>query len=331
MLSLRRSLFSATITLTLALLFLPLMYSTLTEQVQAATIQAPEARMQTDISNCSPCYHFYGSKHNWMYQATGDWYQQEGNWCGIASIRAIQRYDWLYYDGGNPQWDNSQGLIYNRLNSYTSPWGSGGGYVTSDISGDFGTDPHSVVYGTWYDTPPSTQPQPYWFHNWIYRTNATTATNDFSTDFGTNTVSHDDPITLMIDAGYHSFVISGFSATSDPSLGKAKLKSIQTWDPWLNHANNSPDGTHPYNQTEEEVWSITDWTTLGKLWGQGYGNNSDPEPDTSNNYYVPPFPGYNVPHHWNTYFVTIEQDRINNDSTSFDYAIDQNGHLAPHN
>ena len=50
-----------------------------------------------------------------------------------------------------------------------------------------------------------------------------------------------------------------------------------------------------------------------------------------NHYYVPPFSSYGVPYHWNTYFVTIEQDRINDASTSHDYAIDQNGHLAPHN
>ncbi len=277
-------------------------------------------------------YHFYGSNHSWMYTATGDWYQQQGNWCGIASIRAIQRYDWLYYNGGNPQWDNSQSAIYSRLNSYSSPWGSGnGGYVQSDISGDFGTDPHSVTYGAWYDTPPSTNSQPYYFHNWIYRTTASVATYDFSTDFGANTVSHNDPFTVMIDAGYHSFVISGVFATSDPSKPGATIKSINTWDPWLNHANNSPDGTHPYNATEHEVWSLSDWTSLSKLWGQGYGNPSDPEPNTANNYYVPPFNSYNVPHHWDTYYVTIEQDRIDNATTSFDYAIDQNGQLAPHN
>ncbi len=39
---------------------------------------------------CSPCYSFYGSNHSWMYTATNDWYQHQGNWCGIANIRAIQ-------------------------------------------------------------------------------------------------------------------------------------------------------------------------------------------------------------------------------------------------
>jgi len=191
-----------------------------------------------------------------MYTATNHWPQENpNNWCGIASIQAIQVYDWLYYDGGNPRWDNSQDAIHNRLNTYSSPWGSGGGYVTSDISGDFGT-----------------------------------------------TVSHDDPITLMIKEGEHSFVIDGVYATSDPSLGGDNIGSIDTWDSWLDHNNNPPKGYQKlYNTTQEEVWSLTDWTSLSLLWGQGYGNPSDPEPDTSNHYYVPPFNSYGVPHHWNTY------------------------------
>ncbi|OLC61888.1 MAG: hypothetical protein AUH89_02025 [Ktedonobacter sp. 13_1_40CM_4_52_4] len=122
--------------------------------------QASQPLMQLSIN-----YSFYGSKHSWMYTATNDWYQHQGNWCGIANIRAIQVYDWLYYNGKAPGWDNSQEAIHSRLNAYSSPWGSGGGYVQSDISRDFGTDPHSIAYGAWYDTPVSTSSQPYWFHN----------------------------------------------------------------------------------------------------------------------------------------------------------------------
>jgi hypothetical protein len=269
-----------------------------------------------------------------MLTATNDWYQHHGNWCGIANIRAIQVYDWLYYDGKAPGWDNSQEAIYSRLNSYSSPWGHGpGGYVYSDIAADGGTDPHSIAYGAWYDTPPSSQNQPYWFHNWIYRTSSTTATYDFGTDFGRNTVSHNDPISVTIDGGFHSFVVDGVWASSDPSYPGATISAIDTWDPWLNHANQSVDGTHPYNHTENQVWSLTDWTSNRVMWGQGYNthNGFDPDPNTPNHYYVPPFNSYGVPYHWNTYFVTIEQDRINTNSTPADYAIDQNGHLAPHN
>ena len=335
MIFLQRRLFFALVGVILALVLVQSLQFDSGTRVRAATSAnlTTGNQSQTSTPNCYPCYSFYGSYGPWMYTATNDWYQQQGNWCGVASIRAIQVYDWLYYDGGNPQWDNSQSAIHNRLNSYTSPWGPGGGYVSSDISRDFGTDPHSVASGAWYDTPPSTQSQPYWFHNWIYGTSALTATYDFATDFGSNTVSHNDPITVMIDGGYHSFVISGVYATSDPSKGGEALQSVVTWDPWLNHANNSPNGKRYYNQTEEQVWNIGDWIANSTMWGQAYNTNngSDPEPDTPNHYYVPPFPSRNVPHHWDTYFVTVEQDYINISTYSADIAIDQNGNPAPHN
>jgi hypothetical protein len=96
----------------------------------------------------------------------------------------------------------------------------------------------------------STSSQPYYFHNWIYRTSSTTATYDVSTDFGKNTVSHNDPISVTIDGAYHSFNVDGVWATSDPSYPGATLSAIDTWDPWLNHANNS--GWHPPLQSDRE-------------------------------------------------------------------------------
>lgn len=302
---------------------------------------ASNSQQQAQHPNCYPCYSFYGSNTGWMQTATSDWFEQNDNWCGVASVRAIQRYDWIYWGntGGNsttPGWDNSQSAIFSRLQtSGQSIWGrgSGGDNLVSNISGDFGTDPHSLAYGAWYETPVSTSSQPYYFHNWIYKTSSLTATEDIATDFGANTVSHNDPISATISGGYHSFVISGFYASGDPSQGSVSLESIATWDPWLNSSNQARDGNHYYNSTQEEIWSISDWTTLSKFWGQGYNTSahgaSDPDPNTPNHYYVPPFPNY--PYHWNTYFVTIEQDRIPQDSYSYDYAIDENGHLAPHN
>src|ERR1700693_1588354 len=101
--------------------------------VQATSLDRSSSQSARVLPNCSPCYTFYGSNHSWMLTATNDWYQHQGNWCGIANIRVIQVYDWLYYNGKSPGWDNSQEAIHNRLNSYSSPWGHGpGGYVQSD-------------------------------------------------------------------------------------------------------------------------------------------------------------------------------------------------------
>lgn len=334
----KRRLLSSFVGITLALVLMQFPAFQNVPHVQAtSTHPATSTHLQTSdyVPDCYPCYSFYGSIRSWMLTATSDWFQHKVNWCGIASIRAIQRYDWIYYNGGNPQWDNSQESIYARLNSYVGPFGSGGGPgVKSNISRDFGTDPYSVAYGAWYETPPSTQNEPYYFHNWIYRTSSSEATYDFATDFGVHTDSHNDPITVMIKGGYHSFVIGGVWASSDPSYGGEAISSIDTWDPWLNGSNQPFDHQHwYYNRTQEQVWSLTDWTTLSWQWGQGYNTNngSDPEPDTADQYYVPPFNYFNVPHHWDTYFVTVEQDYIPTGSVPADFAIDQNGFLAPHN
>ncbi|HVB62433.1 MAG TPA: hypothetical protein VNE61_14650 [Ktedonobacteraceae bacterium] len=123
----QRSFFSALVGFVLLLALFPLFNSGSGSVAQAASIDDTGVQTQ-QVPHCYPCYHFYGSNYSWMYTATNHWPQENpNNWCGIASIQAIQVYDWLYYDGGNPQWDNSQDAIHNRLNTYSSPWGSGGG------------------------------------------------------------------------------------------------------------------------------------------------------------------------------------------------------------
>src|SRR5437667_1929834 len=173
-------------------------------QVQAASPGTESGQhILKVLPYCSPCNIFFGSSHSWMYTATNDWYQHQGNWCGIANIRAIQIYDWLQYNRSSPPRDNSQETIHNRLNAATSPWGAGGGYVSTNISRDFGTDPHAIAYGAWYDTPASASSQPYGFHNWISRNNSVTATYDFATNFGQNSVSHNGPISVTVDGASH--------------------------------------------------------------------------------------------------------------------------------
>lgn len=266
-----------------------------------------------------------------------DFQEHQSNWCGIANIYAISIYDWLKYNGGSPPY-NSQEQTQGLLNSNgdVSVWGravSGpypsrqygpGPYVAADISADGGTDPHAIAVGAYQNTPPG-----YYFHNWIYRTDATTATYDFGSDFGPAN-GLNDPISVTINGGAHSFVIDGVWASRDPSDPRysATIYYIDTWDPWLNGINQAFDGHYYYNTTQNEAWSLSDWTSLSKFWGQGYNpyNTYDPEPNTTgSNYYNSPPLGA----HWGGYFVTIEQDTAT--QTSWEYALDQNGNLAPHN
>jgi len=309
-------------------------------------LQLPQVQAAAALPNCSSvgvsCMpNFYGSSQSWMLRATSDWYQHKDFWCGIGNIHAIQIYDWLSYNGGKPARDNSQEAIYARLNNIStsgvvSPWGYGGGYVKADISRDTGTDPRAIAFGLSYETPPSSnidRNKTYLFHNWIYSTNSTTATYAFSTDFGKSTVSHNDPISVTVDRGGHSFVVDGVWSVNDPSVANTSIVAIDTWDPWLNRNNQPRIGGIQFNQFQHQVWSLYDWTTIPRLWGApyttNYGNDPDPtRPPLTSNYYVPPFP-HSIAHHWIGSYITIEQDRITSVNTNI--ALDQNGHQVASN
>lgn len=195
----------------------------------------------------------------------------------------------------------------------------------ADIAGDSGTDPRSLAWGLWTVTPNG-----FYFHNWIYQTNAITATDDFASDYGP---AHglNNPIIVDINQGSHSFTIDGVYAQSDPSAG-GTVDAIDTWDPGY-----AGPGTS-YNSSQQEVWSVYDWTTYqvpsgSYLFAQPYSNTAnggyDPEPSTNPGYYNPEQGG--VLHHWNTYYVTIEQDLVTRCNASPNIAYTQTGAEAPHN
>jgi hypothetical protein len=81
----QRRIFTAVVVFILLVSLLPL--STLgSASVAQATTAKHVSEQSQQAPRCYQCYYFYGSNYNWMYTATGDWYLQEGNWCGIASI-----------------------------------------------------------------------------------------------------------------------------------------------------------------------------------------------------------------------------------------------------
>lgn len=298
----------------------------------AHAASSQRAAPATSAENCDPgaCSGtYYGANISAMTQATSRWPQINSNWCGISNIQAIEEYAWWKYNGQWNQGTYTQTAIYNDLNlsRAVSPWGAGTGYVKADISGDFGTDPRSIEWGA-YDVTPSG----YYFHNYIYQTDAGTATVDFALDFGPYH-GVNNPISITVLHGQHSVVVGGVYASSDPSRGDEALYGIDTWDPGVGSRWGGVNGTR------EEVWSYSEWTTNSHLWGLPYSANwngssyEDPDPDTPTNYYVPPFPSYgNQATHWINYYVTIEQDGGSTPCGSTpNYALDQYGNLSPHN
>lgn len=306
----------------------------LSNVAQASASNASPVSMD-QVQPCNPpvCYGdlFYGTNQSWMSTAISKagWPQKVNNWCGIANIAAINWYDQIKTFGLNviptyPNQNSIDGLL--RSPSAVSPWGlaSGNPAFTADIAGDGGTDPRAIAYGLYTVTPNN-----FYFHNWIYNTNNLTATYDFASDFGP---AHglNDPISVTINIGEHSFVIDGVYATGDPSAGGNVVDAIDTWDPAVG------SGFGQYNTTMQQLWSTNDWDNYqfphgSVLWKYPYNTNNgyDPEPSTNPGYYNAPTQ-FNALH-WNTYWVTIEQDTVTRCNGSPDIAYDQDGNEVPHN
>jgi hypothetical protein len=288
------------------------------------------------------------------------------NYCGVANIQAIDRYDWIKSGGSDPKL--SQQSIVNILNSSSavSPWGAAQTTFNppafkADIAGDTGTDPRSITWGVWDVTPVG-----YYFHNYIYSgyqgsTNHS-ATYEVASDFGP---AHgvNDPVSITIWGGRHSFVEDGVYATSDPSAGGETVESIDLWDPAHGY-NGKPGYLFGY---QSAAVSDYDWENFQYssdpyyyYWKYPYDagtnnylkstiglpnipidpgtqNSTDPDPDTLPGcYYDMGYdhtPGCNatIQYHWAVGFVTIEQDYVSTCTYSPNYALDRYGNLFLHN
>ncbi|MGH7868923.1 MAG: hypothetical protein ACREP9_15130, partial [Candidatus Dormibacteraceae bacterium] len=155
---------------------------------------------------------FYGTTLSWMVTATDDWYEHQSNWCGIANVTAMERYDWIKAaQNYNPTY-KTQESVAALLNSSSaiSPWGQAraldggpGPAFKADIAADGGTDPRALAWAAYTVTPGG-----YYFHNWIYATGSgypwnQTATYDFASDYGPAR-GLNDPISVTIKGGLHS-------------------------------------------------------------------------------------------------------------------------------
>lgn len=159
------------------------------------------------------------------------------------------------------------------------------------------------------------------------------ATQNFASDFGANGLNN--PISVTVNGGAHSVVVSGVQADRDPSLDPTNVNvyQVEVWDPWYG-APNSWGNHNYYNQFGVSAWvSYTDWTGVtntSKWWGKTYRSNNgyDPEPQTwpGNYYNVPPLGS-----HWFGNYITIEQDTIPPSTYDENIALDNLGHPVAHN
>ncbi len=281
----------------------------------------------------------YTDNENWLSAIVNEgynWPEQKDNWCGVASIQAMNAY--AYHQQGIDSQNNysTQQAMANLLNSSSaqSPWGTSydGGGFTADIAADQGSDPRSLAWGIY-----TASPYGYYYHNYIYpATNGVyAATQSFASDYGSNGVNN--PITVTINGGSHSIVVGGVQADRDPSVDptNATIYNIDVWDPWYGANYGNYDY---YNDQGVQQWQpMSDWETKTKWWGIGYdtSNGYDPDPDTNpGNYYnttstTSPSGGA-LSWHWNGQYVTVEQDNIAPSTYDENIALNNLGKPVPH-
>lgn len=273
-----------------------------------------------------------------------NWPQQADNWCGVASIQAINAYAWQKYSNGSGNNYTRQIDVYNLLQGNnggpdpSSPWGlsTTRQTVKANISGDGGTDPRAVTWGLYTATPLG-----YYYHNYIYpgpnqNGSVLRASQNLASDYGANGINH--PVAVTINGGLHIGVVTGVKADRDPSQNPSTviIYDFDFWDP----SYGQPSAWGPsYNDLGVQEWiAYSAWSggdaTTRKYWAKTYQPNVingvayDPDPYTApGNYYnVPP-----LSYHWNTNWVTMEQDNIPPSTYSENIALNNLGNPVPHN
>ncbi|HET9110870.1 MAG TPA: hypothetical protein VFN78_08610 [Ktedonobacterales bacterium] len=233
---------------------------------------------------------------------TAGWPQQNGNWCGIATVALIAD----YLNPTSPVSQNYIGGTGGVLNdpSSTSEWGapswiSGvGPGVTADIARDFGTDPRSLAYGLTHVTGRQ-------YHAIVDTNGAWDTTKWIVHDI----LTYRQPISVFVDHGQHSVIVSGVEATGNPLTDPGSITKIHVWDPGAASTNSAIQGAM-HEAVPLSVW-LGGNTDLG--FAQylkypysanqypGYAYPFDPDPSVGPYTYVPSL--YN--HLWIGHYVYI--------------------------
>lgn len=247
------------------------------------------------------------------------WPQRYSNWCGIATVALVANYL------GN---SISQSAIYNMLNSQQneSMWGYPppsssywGPYVAADIAGDFGTDPRSLAEGMTLATGRL-------YHVKVGLGGAWDTTIHIVDDL----LISRQPISVFVDHGMHSVIVSGVEATGDPLANPNNITAIHVWDP------GGGVNSVGIQATQEAVVPISQWLSGTIAWsGSSYlkspyaanvyqGKALDPDPAVGPYAYVPS----QVNHLWVGHNVYISP-LASGDAAglSSDWELNQNGVL----
>ena len=246
------------------------------------------------------------------------WPQYSGPYCGIETSEAAVNYDDLVhgvkmrFSGRSAQ----SSVASANQRSGASRWG----YATptnayagvTNLAPDFGTDPRSIAYMTYNYTPLNT-----FYHDYIYRWQFSNGTApSFSTQVAQATTSFaraletwHEPLSVSINGGRHSILVTGVYAYTDPARNyPAQIASVVYRDPmawpsvsrfqvafstWAGGNFSTPFGVY-------SLWSLY----YGDRYVRGDGRNTnDPEPTVG--IYRPTS---SRPIHWYKGFTWIQRD-----------------------
>lgn len=285
-------------------------------------------------ASCSTCTGtFYGGTSATMDAVIAQvWPQTSANACGIENAIAMVNYDDLY-SGSSRKFTTSanQGYVAgdnNRYLSNASQWGAAkpynqwGGYT--NIAPDYGTDPRSIAFMMWFYSLSNR-----YFHDHIYRwqfahstqPSFTTQAMEATTGFVQALQAFQEPVSVTINGGLHSVVVSGAWSSNDPSQNyPAGIQGVVYRDPEGNNDPNSPYYSRQevdintwiggnYGVNQGNPWGGTPYSLWSFYYGDKYsrgggGNTADPEPTVG-----PYIPGSGQVH-WYHGFTWIQRDNI---------------------
>lgn len=250
---------------------------------------------------------FYGGDTTKVNNATQNvWPQASGPYCGIETAIAITNYvdevdgvamfftvnsaqDAVASSNNNTSAESQWGF---KLAQYNNVAGK------SNISLDFGTDPRSIAYMAWNWTPPNT-----FFHDYIYRWQMVHSSApsysqqvlEGTTAFAWNLEEWHEPISVAINEGAHSILVTGVYSTNDPiNYLPANITGVTYRDP--------QDNSHQTVDIGQWTNGISGGYDLWKYYYGPYNNSQDPEPSVG-----PYIPGSGQ-EHWFGGFNWIETD-----------------------
>ena len=224
------------------------------------------------------------------------WPQQYSNWCGVATVALIAN-----YLGVSISQSAILGMLNNPANasqwSYPPPAPSYyGPYVPANISGDFGTDPRALAQGLTLATG-------HFYHAKVDTNSAWDATIHIVRDLLTSR----QPISVFVDHGQHSVIVSGVEATDDPIKNPGSITAIHVWDPGggINYVGIQPhlEEVVPLNAWLSGIipWSGSDYFKYPYAANVYQGKALDPDPAVGPYAFVPS--AYN--HLWIGHYVYL--------------------------